>query len=51
VVAQAVERVSEKDEVAGARPAHGTVLGGSSSVAERFLAKEKVAGSNPVSRS
>ena len=26
MVAQAVERVSEKDEVAGARPAHGTVI-------------------------
>lgn len=50
-VAHAVERSSEKAEVAGAHPARGTSIGGSSSGAERLVANEKVAGANPVSRS
>ena len=45
-----VEHMTENHGVASSILAPGTKCG-SSSVAERFLAKEKVAGSNPVSRS
>ena len=51
-VAQLVEHSTENAGVAGSIPALGTsAASGSSSVVEHFLAKEDVAGSNPVSRS
>ena len=55
-VAQLVEHSTENAGVAGSIPALGTRAArsrpsGSSSVVEHFLAKEEVAGSNPVSRS
>ena len=47
-----VEHSTENAGVAGSIPALGTsTVSGSSSVVEHFLAKEDVAGSNPVSRS
>ena len=50
-----VEHFSEKEGVVGALPTRGTkvILNncGSSSVVERFVANEKIAGSIPVSRS
>lgn len=51
VVAQVVERITENDEGAGARPAHGTKYAGVVQLVERFLAKEKVTGAHPVTRS
>ena len=50
MVAQVVEHSSEKAGVVSASLTHGTISGSSSSV-ERLLAKEKAAGSIPVSRS
>ena len=47
-----VEHSTENAGVAGSIPALGaSTVSGSSSVGEHFLAKEDVAGSNPVSRS
>ena len=52
-VAQLVEHGTENAGVGGSIPPLGTIAirRGSGSVVERLLAKEKVAGSNPVFRS
>ena len=50
-VAQQVEQRTENPRVNGPIPFLGTSPGGSSSVVECLLAKEEVAGSNPVFRS
>ena len=50
-VAQQVEQRTENPRVNGPIPFLGTFLGGCSSVVECLLAKEEVAGPNPVFRS
>ena len=48
-----VEHFSEKEGVVGALPTHGTCFSnaGVAQLVERLVANEKIAGSNPVSRS